>query len=139
MNEGGPSSTHHGAVITLCDYFAHWIHRRGATVASTRATGARFASYSLPSLPYDVTALEPIVNTEIMTIHHTKHHQVPRLLVFAFHPDEARPICVCRSALHAQQQQPFWSQVFRTYPKSWGMRADVRHQSERCAGKVCRG
>jgi len=33
---------------------------RGAALAATRATGARFASYSLPSLPYDVTALEPV-------------------------------------------------------------------------------
>ncbi|MGB1593289.1 MAG: hypothetical protein ACPIOQ_11095 [Promethearchaeia archaeon] len=48
--------------------------RRGA-IAATRATGTRFASYSLPALPYDVTALEPVVNTEIMTLHHTKHHQ----------------------------------------------------------------
>ena len=27
---------------------------------AARAYGARFASYSLPALPYDVTALEPV-------------------------------------------------------------------------------
>ena len=101
-----------------------------ARTTAARASGARFASYSLPALPYDVTALEPVrsmrdarlvcvcaaqalhtcsararaervhasectlkhtraftlpcpprcehlqvVNTEIMTLHHTKHHQ----------------------------------------------------------------
>merc|ERR1719305_1693176 len=32
-------------------------------------------SFALPDLPYDYAALEPIVSGEIMTIHHTKHHQ----------------------------------------------------------------
>lgn len=32
-------------------------------------------SFSLPDLPYDYGALEPAVSGEIMTIHHTKHHQ----------------------------------------------------------------
>lgn len=31
--------------------------------------------YSLPDLPYDVGALEPTISAEIMSIHHTKHHQ----------------------------------------------------------------
>ncbi|GAM90041.1 hypothetical protein ANO11243_080810 [Dothideomycetidae sp. 11243] len=31
-------------------------------------------TYSLPSLPYDYNALEPIISTEIMTLHHSKHH-----------------------------------------------------------------
>ncbi|MEM3096970.1 MAG: superoxide dismutase [Nitrososphaerota archaeon] len=31
--------------------------------------------YSLPPLPYNANALEPYISGEIMTIHHTKHHQ----------------------------------------------------------------
>lgn len=31
--------------------------------------------YSLPSLPYDYHALEPVISRDIMTLHHTKHHQ----------------------------------------------------------------
>lgn len=30
--------------------------------------------HSLPDLPYDYDALEPHINTEIMRIHHSKHH-----------------------------------------------------------------
>ncbi|KFM24101.1 Superoxide dismutase [Mn], mitochondrial [Auxenochlorella protothecoides] len=32
-------------------------------------------SFSLPDLPYAYDALEPFVDTQTMTIHHTKHHQ----------------------------------------------------------------
>ncbi|QPK94635.1 superoxide dismutase [Actinomyces sp. zg-332] len=31
--------------------------------------------YVLPELPYDYDALEPHISKEIMTLHHTKHHQ----------------------------------------------------------------
>uniref|UniRef100_A0A7C4I1W8 Superoxide dismutase n=1 Tax=Caldiarchaeum subterraneum TaxID=311458 RepID=A0A7C4I1W8_CALS0 len=31
--------------------------------------------YSLPPLPYAYNALEPVISAEIMTLHHTKHHQ----------------------------------------------------------------
>ena len=31
--------------------------------------------FTLPTLPYDYTALEPVIDKETMTIHHTKHHQ----------------------------------------------------------------
>jgi Fe-Mn family superoxide dismutase len=31
--------------------------------------------FTLDKLPYDVTALEPVIDAETMTIHHTKHHQ----------------------------------------------------------------
>lgn len=30
---------------------------------------------SLPNLPYDYNALEPVINREIMELHHKKHHQ----------------------------------------------------------------
>mmetsp|Transcript_16067 Transcript_16067/g.27708 ORF Transcript_16067/g.27708 Transcript_16067/m.27708 type:complete len:235 (+) Transcript_16067:62-766(+) len=33
------------------------------------------AAASLPDLPYDYGALEPIISAEIMKIHHQKHHQ----------------------------------------------------------------
>lgn len=31
--------------------------------------------FLLPSLPYEYDALEPAISREIMTLHHTKHHQ----------------------------------------------------------------
>ncbi|KAJ1922398.1 Superoxide dismutase [Mn], mitochondrial [Tieghemiomyces parasiticus] len=31
--------------------------------------------HTLPDLPYDYDALEPVINTEIMRLHHDKHHQ----------------------------------------------------------------
>lgn len=30
--------------------------------------------FELPKLPYDYSALEPVINTEIMQLHHQKHH-----------------------------------------------------------------
>ncbi|ORX95626.1 manganese and iron superoxide dismutase [Basidiobolus meristosporus CBS 931.73] len=33
------------------------------------------AKHTLPDLPYDYDALEPVINTEIMRLHHSKHHQ----------------------------------------------------------------
>ena len=32
-------------------------------------------AHSLPPLPYDYNALEPYISEQIMTLHHTKHHQ----------------------------------------------------------------
>ena len=32
------------------------------------------SSFKLPDLPYDFGALEPVVSAEIMTLHHSKHH-----------------------------------------------------------------
>ena len=31
--------------------------------------------HTLPPLPYEYDALEPYISKEIMTLHHTKHHQ----------------------------------------------------------------
>lgn len=31
--------------------------------------------YTLPDLPYDYSALEPVISAEIMELHHKKHHQ----------------------------------------------------------------
>ncbi|KAH0826290.1 manganese superoxide dismutase [Lanmaoa asiatica] len=32
-------------------------------------------AHSLPPLPYDYNALEPYISEQIMTLHHTRHHQ----------------------------------------------------------------
>jgi Fe-Mn family superoxide dismutase len=32
-------------------------------------------TYKLPDLPYDFSALEPVISGEIMNLHYTKHHQ----------------------------------------------------------------
>ena len=33
------------------------------------------SKHTLPDLPYDYNALEPVISAEIMTLHHSKHHQ----------------------------------------------------------------
>jgi superoxide dismutase, Fe-Mn family len=33
------------------------------------------SQHTLPPLPYGYDALEPYISKEIMTLHHTKHHQ----------------------------------------------------------------
>eukprot|EP01114_Cavostelium_apophysatum_P014985 TRINITY_DN3_c0_g1_i1.p1 TRINITY_DN3_c0_g1~~TRINITY_DN3_c0_g1_i1.p1 ORF type:complete len:260 (+),score=74.39 TRINITY_DN3_c0_g1_i1:34-780(+) len=38
-------------------------------------TAQQKSGYTLPDLPYDYSALEPVVSGEIMQIHHKKHHQ----------------------------------------------------------------
>lgn len=30
--------------------------------------------HTLPDLPYDYNALEPVISAEIMQLHHSKHH-----------------------------------------------------------------
>lgn len=42
---------------------------------STSATFALRSKHTLPDLPYDYNALEPIISAEIMKLHHSKHHQ----------------------------------------------------------------
>jgi hypothetical protein len=40
------------------------------------------ALYTLPELPYDYAALEPVINPQIIELHHDKHHAArswPRL------------------------------------------------------------
>ena len=32
-------------------------------------------TFTLPPLPYEYDALEPYISKQIMTLHHTKHHQ----------------------------------------------------------------
>lgn len=42
--------------------------------ASATSTQARTKA-TLPDLPYDYAALEPVISREIMELHHSKHHQ----------------------------------------------------------------
>ncbi|KAJ9108815.1 Superoxide dismutase [Mn], mitochondrial [Naganishia friedmannii] len=42
--------------------------------AFSKITASR-AQHTLPQLPYAYDALEPSISKEIMTLHHTKHHQ----------------------------------------------------------------
>ncbi|KAF8445410.1 superoxide dismutase mitochondrial precursor [Terfezia claveryi] len=45
---------------------------RAVRVASTQATRTK---HTLPHLPYDYGALEPVISGKIMELHYTKHHQ----------------------------------------------------------------
>lgn len=36
---------------------------------------SRRGKHTLPDLPYDYNALEPVISAEIMKLHHSKHHQ----------------------------------------------------------------
>lgn len=45
----------------------------GRRLGSLIATGVR-QKHTLPELPYEYNALEPVISREIMTLHHTKHH-----------------------------------------------------------------
>ncbi|WP_437131454.1 superoxide dismutase [Bacillus atrophaeus] len=42
---------------------------------SERKTYVPIGKHVLPKLPYKYSALEPYISREIMTLHHTKHHQ----------------------------------------------------------------
>ena len=43
--------------------------------SKSNATKASMSSFALPDLQYDYDALEPVIGTEIMQLHHSKHHQ----------------------------------------------------------------
>eukprot|EP00035_Acanthoeca_spectabilis_P000671 m.74854 g.74854 ORF g.74854 m.74854 type:complete len:226 (-) comp10349_c0_seq1:1036-1713(-) len=47
---------------------------RGLSTARVAGRCVR-AAHTLPDLPYDYNALEPTISAEIMTLHHSKHHQ----------------------------------------------------------------
>lgn len=57
----------------ICDYRFSALGRRQA-VAGLPAVAARL-KHTLPDLPYDYNALEPVISAEIMQLHHQKHHQ----------------------------------------------------------------
>nr|AWX63642.1 Mn superoxide dismutase [Heortia vitessoides] len=39
-----------------------------------RVAGASRQKHTLPDLPYEYNALEPVISREIMSLHHSKHH-----------------------------------------------------------------
>ncbi|CAH2236026.1 superoxide dismutase [Mn] 1, mitochondrial [Pararge aegeria] len=43
-------------------------------VTFMRTVGASRQAHTLPELPYDYNALEPVISREIMSLHHSKHH-----------------------------------------------------------------
>jgi Fe-Mn family superoxide dismutase len=56
--------------------FLRTVAATGAAFALPRMASAQApAGFALPKLPYDYNALEPSIDAETMTIHHTKHHQ----------------------------------------------------------------
>ena len=42
---------------------------------ATRSVTSVRSKVTLPDLPYDYNALEPVISADIMQTHHTKHHQ----------------------------------------------------------------
>ncbi len=46
-----------------------------ASMPAMNAFGQSATGFTLPPLPYAYDALEPVIDVQTMTIHHTKHHQ----------------------------------------------------------------
>ncbi|KAJ7932876.1 manganese superoxide dismutase [Mycena leptocephala] len=67
-------------------------------------------SNTLPPLPYDYDALEPYISKQIMTLHHTKHHQT---YVNALNAAEASYARLLPEGAH---RPPGCSQVQRRWP-----------------------
>ena len=47
----------------------------GSRAAAAVSLQHRRAKHTLPDLPYDYNALEPVISADIMKLHHAKHHQ----------------------------------------------------------------
>ena len=47
------------------------VAKKAAAMLSSAPSGGK---HTLPDLPYDYNAIEPVVSAETMTIHHSKHH-----------------------------------------------------------------
>mmetsp|Transcript_7571 Transcript_7571/g.13709 ORF Transcript_7571/g.13709 Transcript_7571/m.13709 type:complete len:233 (-) Transcript_7571:56-754(-) len=47
----------------------------GRSLRKFRSFSSEPGSHTLPSLPYAYDALEPVISSRIMTLHHQKHHQ----------------------------------------------------------------
>jgi len=47
------------------------VSKVAAAMLSSAPSGGK---HTLPDLPYDYNALEPVISTETMTLHHSKHH-----------------------------------------------------------------
>ena len=47
----------------------------GSLVSALRPMACRsLTTQTLPDLPYEYSALEPVISAEIMKLHHSKHH-----------------------------------------------------------------
>jgi Fe-Mn family superoxide dismutase len=65
------------------DWREQFVGRMALRIVSRKALGMGMGpvhvrglqSFSLPDLPYDYGALEPVISAEIMHLHHQKHHQ----------------------------------------------------------------
>lgn len=54
---------------------ARLVLANAATKANIAPLGVAMRSkHTLPDLPYDYNALEPVISAEIMQLHHSKHH-----------------------------------------------------------------
>lgn len=49
-------------------------HMAGRLMGAPMQTCKLLTTQSLPDLPYDYNALEPVISAEIMKLHHGKHH-----------------------------------------------------------------
>jgi len=47
---------------------------RAPRLSATAFAGVNRQKHTLPDLPYDYNALEPVISAEIMQLHHSKHH-----------------------------------------------------------------
>lgn len=65
------NSTARAACHLRSDTLPKEISKKAAAMLSSAPSGGK---HTLPDLPYDYGALEPVVSAETMTIHHTKHH-----------------------------------------------------------------
>lgn len=58
------------ATMFVARQFSVVARRSGAITAAARS------KHTLPDLPYDYNALAPTVSADIMSLHHSKHHNV---------------------------------------------------------------
>lgn len=74
-----------------------------------RSIVQRRTKFTLPDLPYDYNALEPVISAEIMQLHHQKHHQayVTNLNVALEKADAAKNGDDLNSLTSLQQQIKF--------------------------------
>ena len=56
-------------IPSACKILAQSSKNAGKSLVSFRS------KHTLPDLPYDYNALEPVVSADIRKLHHTKHHQ----------------------------------------------------------------
>ncbi|GAB2212398.1 hypothetical protein Droror1_Dr00020360 [Drosera rotundifolia] len=65
--------------ITTAKTLAQFLNQPFGIASVAAAAGATqsrsIKTFSLPDLPYDYSALEPVISAEIMQLHHQKHHQ----------------------------------------------------------------